>query len=52
VPLLEQEKCSELVVRLQENQQRVEDDLKKVEVCVMYDDLKVLTVRWQYVCPG
>jgi len=33
VPLSDQEKFTELVVRLQANQRNVEEDLKKVEIC-------------------
>jgi len=33
VPLSDQEKFTELVVRLQENQRNCEDNLKKVDSC-------------------
>jgi len=32
VPLSDQEKFTELVIRLQENQRNVEEDLRKVEI--------------------
>jgi len=32
VPLSDQEKFTELVIRLQENQRNIEDDLRKVEI--------------------
>ena len=37
VPLSDQEKFTELVIRLQENQRNIEDDLKKVEICHSLD---------------
>jgi len=33
VPLSDQEKFTELIIRLQDNQRNIEDDLKKVEIC-------------------
>ena len=33
VPLSDQEKFTELIIQLQDNQRNIEDDLKKVEIC-------------------